>query len=127
KPIDLPRDGWQETPLAYVVLRAKEAAVDRIPSIQLDMDFSDTAGQVVLPVRSQVQPMDAKDAEPALRPCDDLALTLTMDEREWRDGKVVIEVAAKGRGIIPSHTQLFDFAREGFDVDVTDNGLSITQ
>lgn len=128
KTIDLPREGWQETPMAYLVLRSKNAAVDRIPSIQLDMDFADTAGQVVLPVRSQVQPVDSKDAAVEQRPCEGLALTLTMDEREWRkDGKVVIEVAARGKGVIAAHTQLFDFAREGFDVEVTDNGLSVTQ
>src|SRR6185436_10226420 len=104
KTIDLPRDGWQETPLAYLVLRAKDAAVDRIPSIQLDMDFADTAGQVVLPVRSQVQPIDSKEPEVAPRPCDELALIFTMDEREWRkEGKVVVEIAAKGKGVIPSH------------------------
>jgi hypothetical protein len=128
KLIDLPREGWQETPLAYVVLRAKDAAVDRIPSIQIDMDFSDTAGQVVLPIRSQVQPIDAKDADVTQRPYDGLALTLTMDEREWRkEGKVVVEVTAKGTGVIPSHLQMFDYEREGFDTEVTDNGLSITQ
>jgi thiol-disulfide isomerase/thioredoxin len=125
--IDLPREGWQETPLAYVLLRAKEAAVDRLPSIQLDMDFSDVSGQVVLPVRSQVQPLDAKEAEVAPRPCEDLALTFTMDEREWREGRVVIEVTSKGRGVIPSHLQMFDYAQPGFDVEVTDNGLSITE
>lgn len=126
--IDLPREGWQETPLAYLVLRSKNAAVDRIPSVQLDMDFSDTAGQVVLPVRSQVQPIDSKDEQVDLRPCEELAVTFVMDQREWRkDGKVVLEVAAKGKGIIPAQPQLFDVAREGFDVDVTDNGLSVTE
>ena len=128
KMIDLPREGWQETPLAYAVLRAKDTAVDRIPSIQLDMDFSDQAGQVVLPVRSQVQPIDAKENDAPERPCENLSLTFTMDEREWnKDGKVVVEVAAKGKGVIPSHLQMFDYTREGFDVEVTDNGLSITQ
>ena len=67
--VDLPREGWQETPLAYCVARAKEAAVDRIPSIQLDMDFNDTSGQVVLPVRSQVQAIDAKEGNAGPRPC----------------------------------------------------------
>jgi hypothetical protein len=128
KMIDLPREGWQETPLAYLVLRAKDAAVDRIPSIQLDMDFADTAGQVVLPIRSQVQPIDSKEPDVAPRPCDELALIFTMDEREWRkEGKVVVEVAAKGKGVIPSHPQLFDYVRDGFDVEVTDNGLSVGQ
>ena len=126
--LDLPREGWQETPMAYVLLRAKEAAVDRIPSLQLDMDFSDTSGKVVLPVRSQVLSIDAKDDVSAPRPCADLALTFTMDEREWAgDGRVVIEVAAKGHGAIPPHDQLFDFAQDGFDVAVTDSGLSITE
>jgi hypothetical protein len=127
KTIDLPREGWQQTPLAYLVLRAKDASVDRIPSLQLDMDFSDQAGQVVLPVRTQVQPIEARDATSGVRPCQELALAFTMDEREWRAGKVVVEVSARGHGLIPSHTQLFDFERPGFDVEVTDNGLSITQ
>lgn len=124
---DLPREGWQETPMAYVLLRAKEAAVDRIPSIQIDMDFSDTSGQVVLPVRSPVLPIDAKDSDGAPRPCDALALTFTMDEREWRDGRVVIEVNARGQGVIPGPAQLFDYQQAGFDAEVTDNGLSITE
>ena len=29
--------------------------------------------------------------------------------------------------MIPSHLQMFDFAQDGFDVEVTDNGLSITE
>lgn len=127
KLIDLPREGWQETPLAYLVLRAKDAAVDRIPSIQLDMDFSDTSGQVVLPVRSQVEPIDARDTAAPPRPCGQLALTMTLDEREWSQGRVVVEVSARGEGVIPSHEELFDYAREGFDVEVTDAGLSVTQ
>ena len=126
--LDLPREGWQATPLAYLVLRAKEAAVDRIPSVQLDMDFSDTSGQVVLPVRSQLESIDAREADSAPRPCPGLALTLTMDEREWvRDGRVVVEVSAKGRGVIPAHGQLFDFAQAGFDCEVTDNGVSVAE
>jgi hypothetical protein len=128
KAVDLPRDGWQETPVAYLLLRAKEAAVDRIPSIQMDMDFSDTSGRVVLPVRSQVLQLNAKSDSPPVRPCEDLGLTFTMDEREWtRDGRVVVEVAAKGNGVIASHEQLFDFDRPGFDVQVSDAGLSITE
>lgn len=128
KAIDLPREGWQQTPVAYVLLRAKEAAVDRIPSLQMDMDFSDTAGRVVLPVRSQVLQLDAKPDVPVARPCPELGLAFTMDEREWqRDGRVVVEIAAKGRGVIASHDQLFDYNQPGFDVEVSDGGLSITE
>ncbi|MDB6079473.1 MAG: hypothetical protein JWO82_3220, partial [Akkermansiaceae bacterium] len=127
KTIDLPREGWVETPVAYVVLRAKNAAVDRIPSIQMDMDFMDQPGQVVLPVMSQVEPLDAKDTDVDNRPCADLALSLTMDEREWKDGKVVVEIQARGQGVIPKLEKLFDTAREGFDLETVDGNLSVTQ
>jgi hypothetical protein len=127
KTIDLPREGWVETPLAYVVLRAKNAAVDRIPSIQMDMDFMDQPGQVVLPVMSQVEPLDAKDTEVDNRPCADLTLSLTMDEREWKDRKVVVEIQARGQGVIPKLEKLFDTARDGFDLETVDGNLSVSQ
>ena len=127
KTIDLPRDGWLETPLIYLVLRAKNAAVDRIPSIQMDMDFVDQPGQVVLPVMSQVQPIDARDATVENRPCAEMALSLTMDEREWNDDKLVVEIQARGQGIIPKLEELFDCKREGFDLETVDGNLSLTQ
>ena len=127
KTIDLPRDGWVETPLLYAVLRAKTPAVDRIPSIQLDMDFIDQPGQVVLPVMSQVQPLDARDDKVPVRPCANLMLDVVMDEREWTDGKLVVEIIARGQGIIPDLDELFDWRRDGFDVEVVEAGLSVSQ
>jgi hypothetical protein len=127
KTIDLPRDGWAETPLIYAVLRAKNAAVDRIPSIQIDMDFVDQPGQVVLPVMSQVQPLDARDATVESRPCGELVLTQTMDEREWREGKLVVEIQARGQGIIPKLEELFDCQRDGFQLEIVDSNLALTQ
>lgn len=127
KTIDLAREGWVETPLLYLVLRAKNAAVDRIPSIQIDMDFVDQPGQVVLPVMSQVQPIDARDAAVENRPCGDMSLVLTMDEREWKDDKLVIEIQARGQGIIPKLDELFDCEREGFILEAVDGNLSLTQ
>ncbi|MEI6604292.1 MAG: hypothetical protein WCP35_03205 [Verrucomicrobiota bacterium] len=127
KTIDLPREGWVESPLLYAVLRAKNAAVDRVPSIQIDMDFIDQPGQVVLPVMSQLLPLDAKDDAVAARPCAELALTLTMDEREWRDGKLVVEIQARGQGIIPALPELFNVQRDGFDLEPVDSNLSVSQ
>jgi len=69
-----------------------------------------------------VQPIDAKAAESPVRPCEELSVAFTMDEREWQQGRVAIEVTAKARGVIPSHVQMFDFAQEGFDVEVTTTG-----
>jgi hypothetical protein len=127
KAINLPREGWVQTPLVYAVLRAKNAAVDRIPSIQIDMDFIDQPGQVVLPVMSQVQPLDARDATVENRPCGELALNLTMDEREWNEGRVIVEIQARGQGVIPKLEELFDCDREGFTLDAVDGNLSVTQ
>ena len=127
KTIDLPREGWVETPLAYMVLRAKNAAVDRIPSFQIDMDFMDQPGQVVLPVMSQVEPLDAKDNTVANRPCSDLKLNLTMDEREWKIGKVVVEIRASGQGILPNLDSLLDCPRDGFSLETVDSNLSVSQ
>ena len=127
KTIDLPREGWVETPLAYMVLRAKNAAVDRIPSFQIDMDFLDQPGQVVLPVMSQVEPLDAKDTTVANRPCTDLKLNLTMDQREWKDGKVVVEIRAAGQGIIPNLDKLLDCPRDGFSLETVDSNLAVSQ
>jgi hypothetical protein len=125
--IDLPREGWVETPLAYMVLRARNAAVDRIPSIQIDMDFKDQPGQVVLPVLSQVQPVDASQPETPPRPCNNLALDVVLDEREWQENRLVVEITARGEGILPDLDALFDWQREGFETAVNDSGMLVTQ
>jgi hypothetical protein len=127
KTIDLPREGWIETPLAYMVLRAKNPAVDRIPSFQIDMDFMDLPGQVVLPVMSQVEPLDAKDKTVSNRPCNELKLNLTMDEREWKDGKIVVDIQATGQGVIPNLDNLLDCPRDGFTLETTDSNLAVSQ
>lgn len=127
KSIDLPREGWVETPFVYAVLRAKNAAVDRIPSIQVDMDFVDQPGQVVLPIMSQVQALDARDDSVEPRPCGELELNLTMDEREWREGRVIVEIQARGQGVIPKLEEMFDCQREGFSLEPVDGNLSVTE
>jgi hypothetical protein len=54
------RAGWRETPLVYLLLKAKDASVDRIPALRLDLDFVDRYGPVVLPAESAVQIIDAR-------------------------------------------------------------------
>jgi hypothetical protein len=127
KPIDLPREGWVETPLAYLVLRAKTPAVDRIPSFQLDMDFQDKPGQVVLPVLSQVVPIDAREAGVPPRPCPELELTFTLDDRDWGEGTLVLDLIARGRGLIPALDDLIDSARPGFALEIGDGTPAVTR
>ena len=48
-----------------------------------------------------------------------------MDEREWKDDKLVVEIQARGQGIIPKLEELFDCKREGFDLETVDGNLSL--
>lgn len=127
KPMDIAREGWQAMPLAYAVLRARDPAVDRIPSIQIDMDFADQKGSVVLPVLSQVVPINAADDRTAARPCEGLAMTMTFDGREWRSaGKLTLEISAAAGGIIPPFQELFSDAGGGFEAETKDGGLTVS-
>ncbi|MGD7654663.1 MAG: hypothetical protein ACQCXQ_15700, partial [Verrucomicrobiales bacterium] len=127
KTINLPREGWVETPMAYVVLKAKNAAVDRIPSIQIDMDFVDQPGQIVLPILSQLVPLDAVPQSVEPRPCEELALSVIMDQREADKGTIVVEVQASGNGVIPALEEMFDCPQDGFEMEVSDSGQVVTE
>src|SRR5688500_16908820 len=48
------KPGWRETPLAFVLLQPKDASVDKVPPIPMDLDFYDRQSKVILPVSSQV-------------------------------------------------------------------------
>jgi hypothetical protein len=122
------RPEWRETPIAYLLLKAKDASVDRIPALQLDLDFLDRRGKVVLPVESPVVLIDARSNKPPARPLGKLSVTEILDERELKDGKLTLEVKATGRGIIPEFNELLEAAPAGFTVEkITDHGLTVTK
>lgn len=96
--------GWLEKPVAYIVAKAKDASVDRIPAVSMDMHFNDTAGPVVLPITSNSPPIDAaKSSGP--RPMRNLAVIETVDLRDIENSQknrpVIFEVHATAEGIIP--------------------------
>ncbi len=96
--------GWLEKPLAYVVLKVKDPSVDRIPQVSIDMHFNDTVGPVTLPILSNSPPIDASGSAPP-RPLKGLEVTQTLDLRDMENAdkgrSVVLEVHAKGDGVIP--------------------------
>ena len=102
------RPGWRKTPLAYLVLRAKTPAVDRIPAVSLDLEFNDGAGMVLLPVASQVVLIDARDALPPARPLAGLKIRQVLDDRRWAKGSAQLEIVAEARGILPALDQLLE-------------------
>ena len=127
QPFELKREGWVSTPAAYLVLKAKRETVDRIPSIRLDMDFTDQPGDVVLPVMSNVETVSASAKNVPARPCDGLTLAYTLDQREWKNGKLTLEIQANAKGVIPGLSELTDWAREGFETEVVDSQLNVQE
>ncbi|MBN2210060.1 MAG: thioredoxin family protein [Sedimentisphaerales bacterium] len=118
------RPYWRVTPLAYVLLKPKDSAVDIIPPIQMDMDFYDQYGQVVLPVVSHPLPIDAKAESPAPI-TDDLQITQTLDARNLKEGKIKLEIVAHGLGLIPSFDELFDWAANDLKSVIDDQGVIV--
>lgn len=124
------RPGWVEKPLAYMILAAKDPAVDRIPAVQIDMDFSDGSGTVILPVMSQVTLVDAGTSSPDPRPVNDIEVDLVLDDRELAAGIVKLEVRATGRGLVPGIEDILAKAGAvpGFTIaNVDDHGLNMTE
>lgn len=120
--------GWRVTPYAYLLLKPLGPEVDRIPPLRLDLDFLDTTGYAVIPVESAPVPIDARAEAGEPRPFEQLAITQTLDERQARNGKLLLEVKATARGLVPDLAALLDVAPAGFRVAAIDDpGVSITE
>ncbi|MBL8863242.1 MAG: hypothetical protein JNK02_14695 [Planctomycetes bacterium] len=123
-----PEYGWRVTPYAYLLLKPRGPQVDRVPPLRLDLDFLDTSGYAVLPIESSILPIDARDPVGDPRPFTQLTLTQTLDERQAKDGKLLLEVKASAHGLLPPLADLVDVAPAGFDVTkVEDRGVSVVK
>jgi hypothetical protein len=102
--------------------------VDRIPSLRLDLDFMDSVGYALLPIESSPVVLDCGSGRVDPRPFAQLKLTQTLDEREAESGKLLLEVQASARGLLPSLADLLDLAPEGFEVvSIEDQGNAISK
>lgn len=120
--------GWRYTPYAYILLKARSPKVDKIPPLRLDLDFLDTSGYVILPVESPILPIDASTAKAGPRPYKNLQLTQTLDERQAKDGKLILEIKAVAQGLAPRLDEILDVGSPGFDVVKTDDqALSVSK
>lgn len=123
-----PEEGWRRTPYAYALLKAKGPEVDRVPSLRLDLDFLDTSGYAVVPVETAPIVIDARSDSDDARPVTLLTLTQTLDERQARDGKLILEVKATAHGLVPAFASIAEFSPKGFEVArETDHGPSIVK
>lgn len=122
------QEGWRVTPYAYLLLKPRGAEVDKLPSIQLDLDFMDTSGYAVIPVESAEVPIDASSTSGDARPIQKLSITQTLDERQAKDGKLILEIKAAAQGLVPPLDNLLDVKPTEFDViDIQDEGVGVSQ
>jgi len=120
--------GRRSTPYAYLLLKARGPHVDRLPPLKIDLDFLDTSGYVVLPVESPALPLDARPAQSSPRPVEKLVVTQVLDERQAEDGKLLLEVRATARGLVPELAELVRLEFPGFTVGRTeDRALSVAK
>ncbi|MFZ4575139.1 MAG: hypothetical protein ACOYN0_12120 [Phycisphaerales bacterium] len=126
-PVGSGAEGWEEHGLAYLVLKAKDASVDRIPPVQMDLDFSDGRGIVIMPKSTSAQLINCR-TEPPTAAIEDLEITQTLDDREASKGILKLEVIAKGKGLIPPFTDIFGATPIGFvEKSNTDNGPQVQE
>lgn len=112
--------GWQRTPYAYMLLKARGPQVDHIPPIKIDLDFLDTSGFTILPIGSDKVAINAA-ADQDLRPFEDVEVTQLLDERRVDEGKITLEIKAKSKGLVPDLEQILKLETPGFIVKNTDD------
>jgi len=103
---------WLETPLAYLHLAAKDVAVDRVPPLEIELDFFDRDGRVVIPVPSPPILIEISDNAPARRAASAIKLTETVDGRELKpesNNRLKMDVVATSDGLVPDLDDLLDF------------------
>lgn len=109
KPRPSARPGWEETTLAYILVRAKDASVDKIPPVQMELRFIDLTGPVTIPATSAETLLKVAAGKPVPRPADKLEVTQTLDTRQFAiNGSLSLEVAASALGLVPELEDLLD-------------------
>ena len=130
KPAAEANDKWLETPLAYLHLAPKSATVDRVPPLEIELDFFDRDGKVVIPVPAPPILIDVNDKFAARRAATNIAVTETVDGRELVGAKrLKMDVVATGRGLVPELNDLLEmqsYALKPTNVDER-AGLRVTE
>jgi hypothetical protein len=120
--------GWRVTPYAYLLLKARGPQVDKLPPLRMDLDFLDTSGFVVLPIESPTVPIDARPKQPQSRPVKKMEVTQILDERQAKEGKLLLEIKVTGTGLIPELNEILKVEPTEFDVTKTDDqGVSVSR
>ena len=109
KPRPTAQAGWEETVLAYILVRAKDASVDKIPPVEMDLKFVDLSGPVTIPAESAETVIKVGSDNVPPRPAQKIEITQTLDTRQLTiNGALSLEVKATAAGLVPELEQLLD-------------------
>ena len=109
KPRPTAQAGWDETVLAYLHVRAKDASVDKIPPVQLELKFVDLSGPITIPAESAETVIKVATDKIDPRPANNIEITQTLDNRQLNiNGALTLEVKATASGLVPDLEQLLD-------------------
>ena len=114
KPRAVDRPGWEETILAYVHAKAKDSSVDKIPRIQMNLEFLDLTGPVTIAAESAETMIKVTDKPQPPRPFHRVDLTEIVDSRDMAESEeVLLEVKATASGLVPELDELLDLDELG--------------
>ncbi|WP_174770038.1 hypothetical protein [Brevifollis gellanilyticus] len=107
KPRPTAQTGWEETVLAYLHVRAKDASVDKIPPVEMQFKFIDMTGPVSIPAESAETVIKVATEGAAPRPASHVDITQTLDNRQLPiNGTLSLEIKATATGLVPDLEQL---------------------
>lgn len=102
--------GWLELPLGVLYLRSRDASLDRLPRVEMQVYSRDNYGTVAIVLLSNTPPLQiVADAPP--RPVQEFELTQALDARNANDPKrpgITLEITAHARGVIPDLHDVID-------------------
>ncbi len=109
KPRPSARPGWEETTLAYILVKAKDASVDKIPPVSLELKFIDLSGPVTIPAASAETLLKVQPGLVAPRPAQKVEVLQTLDTRQFAiNGALTLEIKATAQGLVPELDMLLD-------------------
>jgi hypothetical protein len=111
QPRPIAREGWSETVMAYVQVRALGVEVDRVPPLELDLHYFDLSGPVALPVKSAETGIRIAEDVSNSRPITDLQIRQTLDPRPLAaGGNLSLVIKAEGFGLIADLREIVDLS-----------------
>ncbi|MEA3210892.1 MAG: hypothetical protein QOE70_3949 [Chthoniobacter sp.] len=109
KPRPTTKPGWEETVLAYILVRPKDASVDKIPPVEMELKFVDLSGPVTIPAESAETGIKVGTGDVPARPARQIEIAQTLDTRQFQiNGALPLEIKATASGLVPELDQLLD-------------------